>query len=167
MAFLYSIILEVLALTTDKKYTLLVKQLKNLYNGEKNIVANLANTASVLKQELNLFWVGFYFVEKDENELVLGPFQGPIACTRIPFGKGVCGYSWKNKKSILVPNVHLFEGHIACNSNSKSELVCPIIVNNKVVCILDADSDKINGFDLTDQKTFELICSEIASLFSS
>ena len=164
---MYSITLEVLALTTDKKYTLLVKQLKNLYNGEKNIVANLANTASVLKQELNLFWVGFYFVGKDENELVLGPFQGPIACTRIPFGKGVCGYSWKNKKSILVPNVNLFEGHIACNSNSKSELVCPIIVNNKVVCILDADSDKINGFDLTDQKTFELICSEIASLFSS
>jgi len=149
---LYSITREVLALTTDEKYTLLVKQLKNLYNGEKNIVANLANTASVLKQELNLFWVGFYFVEKDENELVLGPFQGPIACTRIPFGKGVCGYSWKNKKSIFVPNVNLFEGHIACNSNSKSELVCPIIVNNKVVCILDADSDKINGFDLTDQK---------------
>ena len=156
-----------MALTTDEKYILLVKQLKNLFNGEKNIVANLANTAAVLKQELNLFWVGFYFVDIEENELVLGPFQGPIACTRIPFGKGVCGYSWKNKKSILVPDVNLFEDHIACNSNSKSELVCPIIVNNKVVCILDADSDKINGFDLTDKKTFELICSEIASLFSS
>ena len=156
-----------MALTTGEKYILLVKQLKNLFNGEKNIVANLANTAAVLKQELNLFWVGFYFVDIEENELVLGPFQGPIACTRIPFGKGVCGYSWKNKKSILVPDVNLFEDHIACNSNSKSELVCPIIVNNKVVCILDADSDKINGFDLTDQKTFELICSEIASLFSS
>ena len=167
MAFLYSLTHEVLALATDEKYTLLVKQLKNLFNGEKNIVANLANTAAVLKQELNLFWVGFYFVEKSKNELVLGPFQGPIACTRIPFEKGVCGYSWKNKKSILVPNVNLFEGHIACNSDSKSELVCPIIVNNEVVCILDADSDRINGFDLTDQKIFELICSEIASLFSS
>ena len=147
------------------RYELLIKQMEALIIGEENTIANLANISALLKNEFDFLWVGFYLT--NEQHLILGPFQGPVACTRIKFGKGVCGMAWKNAQSILVPDVDKFVGHIACSTLSKSELVSPIIINNKVVCILDADSDKINGFDLTDQKTFELICSEIASLFSS
>ena len=160
--------IENLALINKDKHLALVQQIEHLIGNEKNIIANLANISAHLKMELNLFWVGFYFVDKsNEKELVLGPFQGPIACARIPFGKGVCGTSWSEKKSILVSDVNQFEGHIACNALSKSELVCPVIVDNKVVCILDADSEKINGFCEKDLLMFESICSKISSFFAS
>jgi len=157
-----------LELSNKDKYSTLVQQIEHLVGNEKNIIANLANISAHLKMELNLFWVGFYFVDQsNEKELVLGPFQGPVACSRIAYGKGVCGKSWAEKKSILVSNVDEFKGHIACSSFSKSELVCPVIVNNKVVCILDADCDKVNGFCEKDRLMFESICSKISSFFVS
>jgi GAF domain-containing protein len=114
------------------------------------VVANLANIAAALRQAMNFFWVGFYIVKN--NELVLGPFQGPIACTRIAFGKGVCGACWKEKKVMLVPNVDEFPGHIACSSDSKSEIVLPAFKNQEVALVLDVDSDRLNDFDATDEK---------------
>ena len=142
------------------RYELLIKQMEALIIGEKNTIANLANISALLKTEFDFLWVGFYLTNKEH--LILGPFQGPVACTRIPFGKGVCGMAWKNAQSILVPDVNKFAGHIACSSFSKSELVSPIIINNKVVCILDADSNRLNGFDEIDKIMFEKICSKIS-----
>jgi GAF domain-containing protein len=131
-----------------KRYETLLPQIESLIAGEKDLVANLSNIAAALKQTFNFFWVGFYLVK--ENELVLGPFQGPIACTRIAFGKGVCGASWKQEETIVVPNVDEFPGHIACSSDSKSEIVLPAFKNGKVFLVLDVDSDKLNDFDDTD-----------------
>ena len=137
--------------STDKqeRYKNLIPQIESLIEGENDVVANLSNIAAALKQTMNFFWVGFYTVK--DNQLVLGPFQGPIACTRIQLGKGVCGTSWKEKKVILVPNVDEFPGHIACSSASKSEIVLPAFKNGEVALVLDVDSDKLNDFDATDE----------------
>lgn len=143
--------------TTDKKqqYESLVPQLKGLLTGEDDLIANLANVAAALKQAFDFFWVGFYLVK--DNELVLGPFQGPIACTRIGFGKGVCGTSWKQQEIIIVDNVEEFPGHIACSSLSKSEIVVPVLKNGIVVAVLDIDSDELAQFDETDAAYLEQI----------
>lgn len=142
----------IIDVSTDKesRYQSLVPQIEALITGENDAVANLANIAAALRQAMNFFWVGFYVVKK--NELVLGPFQGPIACTRIAFGKGVCGACWKEKKVMLVPNVDEFPGHIACSSDSKSEIVLPAFKNNEVALVLDVDSDRMNDFDVIDEK---------------
>ncbi len=134
----------------EARYQSLVPQIESLITGENDAVANLANIAAALRQAMNFFWVGFYIVKN--NELVLGPFQGPIACTRIAFGKGVCGACWKEKKVMLVPNVDEFPGHIACSSDSKSEIVLPAFKNQEVALVLDVDSDRLNDFDATDEK---------------
>ncbi len=141
----------VISASTDKKerYSVLVPQIEALIADEKDLIANLSNTVAALRQAMGFFWVGFYIVR--ENQLVLGPFQGPIACTRINLGKGVCGTSWKEKRTIVVPNVDEFPGHIACSSDSKSEIVLPVFKNNEVVMVLDVDSDKLNDFDETDK----------------
>jgi L-methionine (R)-S-oxide reductase len=143
--------------SSDKaeRYQTLVPQIESLVYGEADLIANLANIAAALKQQMNFFWVGFYLVK--ENQLVLGPFQGPIACTRIALGKGVCGTSWKEKKTIVVSNVDEFPGHIACSSDSKSEIVLPAIKNGEVFLVLDVDSDKLNDFDATDQLALEKV----------
>lgn len=147
----------IIAQSADKaeKYRTLVPQIEALVQGENDVVANLSNVAAALKQTMNFFWVGFYLVK--DNQLVLGPFQGPIACTRINFGKGVCGASWKEKKTILVPNVDEFPGHIACSSASKSEIVLPAFKNGDVALVLDVDSDQLNDFDETDAKALEQV----------
>ncbi len=137
--------------STDKadRYKTLVPQLEALTFGEPDLIANLSNIAAALRQTMNFFWVGFYIVKN--NELVLGPFQGPIACTRIALGKGVCGACWKEKKILIVPNVDEFPGHIACSADSKSEIVLPAFKNGEVLLVLDVDSDSLNDFDETDQ----------------
>lgn len=143
--------------SSDKaeRYKTLVPQIEALITGESDVVANLSNIAAALKQTMNFFWVGFYLVK--ENQLVLGPFQGPIACTRINLGKGVCGTSWKEGKTIVVPNVDEFPGHIACSSASKSEIVLPAFKNGAVALVLDVDSDQFNDFDETDAKALEQV----------
>ena len=142
----------IISTSTNKKerYATLVPQIESLVEGEKDVIANLSNIAAALKQTMDFFWVGFYLVKNDQ--LVLGPFQGPIACTRINFGKGVCGASWKEKKVILVPDVEQFPGHIACSSASKSEIVLPAFKNGEVALVLDVDSDKLDDFDSTDEQ---------------
>lgn len=147
----------IIATSADKaeRYKALIPQIESLVEGEKDVVANLSNTVAALRQTMNFFWVGFYIVK--ENQLVLGPFQGPIACTRINFGKGVCGASWKEKQTILVPDVEEFPGHIACSSDSKSEIVLPAFKNNEVALVLDVDSDKLNDFDDTDRHYLEQV----------
>lgn len=146
-----------------EKYEQLLPQLKALIEGEPSVIANLANVAAALRQTFGFFWVGFYLV--DENELILGPFQGDIACTRISFGKGVCGTSWKEKKTIIVADVDAFPGHIACSSASQSEIVVPIITNEKVVAVLDVDSDQLNDFDQADLAGLEDIATLLAPFF--
>ena len=145
-----------IASESDKvsRYKTLIPQLEALTTGEPDLTANLANIAAALKQTMDFFWVGFYLVKENagKQELVLGPFQGPIACTRIGLGKGVCGASWKEKQVIIVPDVDAFPGHIACSSTSKSEIVLPAFKNNDVALVLDVDSDKLNDFDATDEE---------------
>jgi L-methionine (R)-S-oxide reductase len=131
----------------NEKYKALIPQLESLTAGEPDLVANLANIAAALKQTFDFFWAGFYFVKGDE--LVLGPFQGPIACTRIGYGKGVCGTAWKKNEPIIVDDVDTFPGHIACSSAARSEIVLPIRNNGAVAIILDIDSDQYNHFDET------------------
>jgi len=146
----------------EEKYRQLIPQIKALVEGEPDLIANLSNIMAALKYSFNFLWVGCYFVKG--NELVLGPFQGPIACTRITKGKGVCGKSWEENKIIIVPNVDEFPGHIACSSASKSEIVLPILnKQNKVELILDIDSEKVNSFDEIDSNYL----SEIAILIES
>lgn len=140
-------------LSKQEQYAALLPQVEALLHGEPNLMANAANMVAALKQAFNFFWVGFYFV--DGNELVLGPFQGPVACTRINYGKGVCGAAWQQGKTIVVPNVEEFPGHIACSSLSKSEIVVPVIVGGNVVAVLDVDSDALNDFDATDTEYLE------------
>lgn len=156
---------ELILTASDKKqrYAELVPQIEALLQGEQNLVANLANTTSALKMAFDFFWVGFYLVEQEE--LVLGPFQGPIACTRIQYGKGVCGTSWKEQKTIIVPNVDEFPGHIACSSLSQSEIVVPVFKDGKVVAVLDVDSEELNTFDEIDQHYLEIICACISTYF--
>jgi GAF domain-containing protein len=135
----------------EEIYLQILPQLKALVQGEEDLVANLANTCALLKEAFNWWWVGFYLV-KDQS-LVLGPFQGPIACTRIGFGKGVCGSAWQQQKTIIVPNVHDFPGHIACSSASLSEIVVPFFGSNQeVIGVLDLDSEHLNYFDEVDAK---------------
>ena len=144
--------------TADKaaKYQSLLPQIEALIAGEPNAVANMANAAAALKEVFNFFWVGFYIVENDT--LVLGPFQGPVACTRISHGKGVCGKAWLDKKTVLVANVDEFPGHIACNSGSRSEIVVPAIdAQGTVKFVLDVDSNKLSDFDDTDKRYLEKI----------
>jgi len=145
----------VISTSADKgeKYQTLLPQIEGLISGEGDLIANLSNIAAALKQTMDFFWVGFYIVK--ENQLVLGPFQGPIACTRIEYGRGVCGYAWKEKKTVIVPNVEEFPGHIACSSASQSEIVLPAFKNGNVALVLDVDSDKLNGFDPRDQEGLE------------
>ena len=148
--------------TKQEKYENLLPQLKGLIAGELNLIANLANISAALKQSFNWLWVGFYFVEN--NQLVLGPFQGEVACTRIEKGKGVCGTAWVENKIIIVANVDLYPGHIACSSKSKSEIVIPILKNNTVRLVLDVDSESYNFFDKTDQLYLEKIARLIESV---
>jgi L-methionine (R)-S-oxide reductase len=149
--------------TKEEQYELLLPQIKGLIQGEADLVANLANAAAALKETFDFFWVGFYIVK--ENELVLGPFQGPVACTRIRKGKGVCGTSWMNKETLIVPDVDSFPGHIACSSLSRSEIVVPIIKNGEVLAVLDVDSEELNDFDVTDSKYLNELCSWLSDLF--
>lgn len=156
------------SLKTDR-YETLIPQIKALVEGEKDAVANLSNIAAALKQTMDFFWVGFYLVKsdqprQDQEQLVLGPFQGPIACTRIDFGKGVCGTSWKEKRVIIVPNVGEFPGHIACSSDAKSEIVLPALKNGKVALVLDVDSDSLNDFDRVDEKYLKEVIRIVESL---
>jgi GAF domain-containing protein len=139
--------------TKTEKYEAVVPQIEALITGEPDLYANLANIAAALREAFGFFWVGFYLVKGEQ--LVLGPFQGPIACTRINFGKGVCGAAWKEAKTQLVPDVELFPGHIACSSASKSEIVVPVFRGNDVAMVLDVDSDQLDDFDETDQKYLE------------
>ena len=141
--------------TKEEKYEALLPMLHGLIEGEPSLVANLANVSAALKGTFSWLWVGFYLVE--QNELVLGPFQGPVACTRIAYGKGVCGTAWKEKRGILVPDVDAFPGHIACSSLSKSEIVVPMIVNDEVIGVLDVDSEAYDQFDETDKHYLEQI----------
>jgi L-methionine (R)-S-oxide reductase len=143
----------------EERYRALIPQISALVEGEKDVIANLANIAAALKQGMNFFWVGFYVVR--QHQLVLGPFQGPIACTRIDHGKGVCGTSWKEKKTIIVPDVDAFPGHIACSSASRSEIVLPAFKNNDVYLVLDVDSDLLNDFDSTDEKYLDQLMRTI------
>jgi len=141
--------------TKEDQYKALVPQIKGLLEGETDLVANLANVAAALKEQFGWFWVGFYMIKQDE--LVLGPFQGPVACTRIKKGRGVCGSSWAQEKTLIVPDVEKFPGHIACSSLSKSEIVVPLFCNAEVKGVLDVDSNELDQFDETDQKYLEEI----------
>lgn len=149
--------------TKEEIYQSLLPQIKGLITGEGDLIANLANVSAALKQSLGFFWVGFYIVKGEE--LVLGPFQGPIACTRIRSGKGVCGTSWAEKRTIVVPDVDAFPGHIACSSDSKSEIVVPVIKDSSVVAVLDVDSDSLNSFDSIDDKYLNELCSWLSEYF--
>ena len=138
-------------------YETLLPQLQSLTAGETDMVANMANVAAALKQTFGFFWVGFYVVK--EEMLVLAPFQGPLACTRIRYGKGVCGTAWKEARTMVVPDVEQFPGHIACSSDSRSEIVVPVVRDGKVVAVLDIDRDNLNAFDGTDAKYLEQLCA--------
>ena len=155
--------------TKEEQYSQLFPQIKSLLHGEPDLIANLANVCAALKEQFGWLWIGFYLVrpssakafsEKSE-ELVLGPFQGPVACTRIRKGRGVCGTSWAQEKTLIVPDVEKFPGHIICSTLSKSEIVVPVIRNNKVVAVLDVDSSSLNTFDETDQQYLEEIIALI------
>lgn len=142
-------------MTKADKYKELYKQLASLLEGESDQIANMANMAALLHETFGFWWTGFYVVKGEQ--LVLGPFQGPIACTRIPYGKGVCGTSWQRQETIVVPDVHEFPGHIACSSLSRSEIVVPIFSNNEVYAVLDIDSKELATFDETDKEWLEKI----------
>lgn len=144
----------------EEKYKSLAPQIQALVSGEEDLIANLANISAALKEAFSFWWVGFYLIKN--NELVLGPFQGPIACTRISKGKGVCGTAWLESRTIIVPNVDEFPGHIACSSASKSEIVIPIYKNNSVIGVLDVDSEYLDNFDSIDEKYLSQILSFIS-----
>ncbi len=141
--------------TKQEQYESLIPQIKALLEGEPDLIANLANVVAALKEQFNWFWVGFYLVKK--NELVLAPFQGPVACTRIRKGRGVCGTSWEKATTLIVDDVEKFPGHIACSSLSKSEIVVPVIKHNEVGGVLDVDSETFAQFDSTDKLYLEKI----------
>jgi GAF domain-containing protein len=142
--------LQIQGTTKEEKYKSLLPQIKALVETESDLIANMANVCAALKFGFDFFWVGFYLIK--DNQLVLAPFQGPVACTRIPLGKGVCGTAWKNNEVLIVDDVDLFPGHIACSSLSKSEIVLPIYdANKQIVGVLDIDSDTYKTFDDTDK----------------
>ncbi len=145
--------------TKSEKYEALLPQIKGLLSGETDRVANMANFVAALKMTFGFFWIGFYVVR--DKELVLAPFQGPVACTRIGQGKGVCGTAWKEKRTLIVEDVNTFPGHIACSSASKSEIVVPIVRNGQVVAVLDIDSDDYATFDKTDAIYLEKLIEQI------
>jgi L-methionine (R)-S-oxide reductase len=150
-----------ITISTDKaeQYQSLIPQIEALLMGEPDVVANMANICAALKEQFKWFWVGFYLVRQDE--LVLGPFQGPVACTRIGLGRGVCGSAWQQEETLIVPDVDAFPGHIACSSASRSEIVIPVFNDSKVVAVLDVDSEALDQFDKTDafylQQIVELV----------
>lgn len=145
--------------TKEEQYQSLIPQIKALLTGEPDLIANLANVAAALKEQFNWFWVGFYLIKGEE--LVLGPFQGPVACTRIKKGKGVCGASWAKKQVIIVPDVDQFPGHIACASASKSEIVLPLYSGKQLIGVLDVDSEHLSHFDEIDEKYLKEIVNLI------
>ncbi len=147
--------LNIITGTKTEQYIALLPQIKGLLEGEPDLVANLANVSAALKEQFGWLWVGFYLVKGEE--LVLGPFQGPIACTRIRKGKGVCGSSWAQATTLVVPDVEAFPGHIACSSLSRSEIVVPIIRNKEVIGVLDVDSEALGQFDEVDQFYLEQV----------
>jgi len=147
----------------SEKYEAILPQIDALISGEPDLYANLANISAALKEAFGFFWVGFYLVKG--NQLVLGPFQGPIACTRINLGKGVCGTAWEEKKTQLVPDVEIFPGHISCSAASKSEVVVPVFKGGEVVMVLDVDSDELNDFDLVDQEYLEKLMGMLERTF--
>ncbi|HEY4062261.1 MAG TPA: GAF domain-containing protein [Puia sp.] len=151
--------LAIISGSKSERYHSLLPQIKALTEGEPDRVANLANVAAALKEQFGWLWVGFYLVK--EGELVVGPFQGPVACTRIRKGRGVCGTSWAQARTLIVPDVEAFPGHIACSSLSKSEIVVPLFHEGEVVGILDADSEKLNDFDAEDQRWLEEMTEEL------
>ena len=144
-------------MTKEEQYSSLLPQLQGLLSGESDPIANMANLAALLQESMGFWWTGFYRVKGEE--LVLGPFQGPVACTRIAYGRGVCGTAWKEQRSVIVPDVEQFPGHIACSAASKSEIVIPIWHNNKVAAVLDIDSKELNTFDNVDKLYLEKIAS--------
>ena len=145
--------LNIITGTKAEVYGSLLPQVQALLTGESDLIANMANITAALKEQFGWLWVGFYIVKNDE--LVLGPFQGPVACTRIRKGRGVCGSSWEQAKTLIIPDVEQFPGHIACSSLSRSEIVVPVIRNEIVVAVLDADSSALDEFDITDQYYLE------------
>ena len=148
-------------MTKDEKYRLLTEQVKSLIAGETDAVAVMANVCSVIHESMGFFWTGFYRVLGDE--LLLGPFQGPVACMHIPFGRGVCGSAWQQCRTLVVPDVEQFPGHIACSSLSRSEIVVPLLSDDGIVrAVLDIDSKELNTFDDTDRRYLEAICKTIA-----
>src|SRR5687768_11057001 len=157
--------LHIISGNKTEQYDSLLPQVRALVEGEPDPVANMANIAAALKEQFGWLWVGFYIVkpssvktrEDDADELVLGPFQGPVACTRIKKGRGVCGSSWAQAKTLIVPDVEKFPGHIACSSLSRSEIVIPLVRNHEVVAVLDVDSSEYDQFDRTDQQYLERI----------
>jgi len=151
--------LKIVTGSKEEQYQSLLPQIKGLLAGETDLVANMANVTAALKEQFQWFWVGFYVIKN--NELVVGPFQGPVACTRIQKGRGVCGTAWAQAETIIVPDVAKFSGHIACNSLSKSEIVVPVKKNGEVVAVLDVDSESYNIFDNTDKRYLEEIVEMI------
>jgi GAF domain-containing protein len=143
----------------DQVYTEITPQIESLIAGENDLIANLANVAAVLKEAFGFFWAGFYLAK--DGELVLGPFQGPLACTRIAFDKGVCGHAYTTRQTVIVPNVDEFPGHIACSSSTRSEIVVPILIGDEVFGVLDVDSDRLNDFGDTDRTGLESIVKVI------
>jgi L-methionine (R)-S-oxide reductase len=143
----------------EEQYQSLIPQIDALLHGEPDLIANLANISAALKEQFKWFWVGFYLVKG--SELVLGPFQGPVACTRIAKGKGVCGAAWEQGETLIVPDVDAFPGHIACSSLSRSEIVLPLFNNKEVIGVLDVDSEELDQFNETDAKYLEQIIKMI------
>ena len=147
----------------SERYALLRKQVESLTEGESDLTANLANVAAAIQQSFQFWWTGFYLVRGEQ--LVLGPFQGPVACTRIPFGRGVCGTAWQRRETVVVPDVEAFPGHIACSSASRSEIVVPILRNGEVLGVLDIDSRELATFDDEDAAGLEAVCATLEKLF--
>lgn len=151
--------------TKAEKYETLLPQIEAIVSGEEDVIANMANVAAVIHETFGFWWTGFYRVL--QGELVLGPFQGPLACTRIKIGKGVCGTCWQQKQTQVVPDVELFPGHIACSSASRSEIVVPLMIDGEVIAVMDIDSAELNTFDEQDkhylEKVAEIICNQIKS----
>ena len=145
-----------------EKYAEVFRMIQSVVEGESDMVANMANVTALLHEEFGFWWTGFYRVEQESKQLVLGPFQGPVACTRIPFGKGVCGTAWERAETVIVPDVHQFPGHIACSSASNSEIVVPVFQGKKVIAVLDIDSTEFKTFDHTDKEWLEKIVSLIS-----
>ena len=148
-------------MSKQEDYKLLLAQVKAMVKDESDAVANMANVTALIQEAFHFWWTGFYRVVGEQ--LVLGPFQGPVACTRIGFGKGVCGTSWKERKTLVVEDVEQFPGHIACSSESRSEIVVPIIKQGEVIGVLDIDSEKLATFDATDQHWLEQIAEVMAA----